>query len=60
MLLGANEVNLSVGALIHRSFTEYLLLLAAFVVFIDRFTTKQAGYTIYNLTNGITTTELKG
>ena len=59
-LLGAEEVNQSVGHLQRRRYTEYLPLLAAFVVAGNRFTTEQPGFVIYNLTDGITSTELKG
>jgi hypothetical protein len=59
-LLGADEVNQSVGTLQHRHYTEYLPLLAAFVVAGDRFVAEQPGFVLYNLTDGITSTELKG
>ena len=59
-LLGADEVNQSVGTLQHRRYTEYLPLLAAFVVAGDRFVAEQPGFVLYNLTDGITSTELKG
>jgi hypothetical protein len=59
-LLGADEVNQSVGTLQHRRFTEYLPLLAAFVIAGDRFVTEQPGFVLYNLTDGITSTELQG
>ncbi|KAM0708105.1 hypothetical protein Q7P35_004754 [Cladosporium inversicolor] len=59
-LLGAEEVNQSVGHLQRRRFTEYLPLLAAFVIAGNRFTAEQPGFVIYNLTDGITSTELKG
>jgi hypothetical protein len=59
-LLGADEVNQSVGTLQHRRFTEYLPLLAAFVIAGDRFNAEQPGFILYNLDDGITSTELKG
>lgn len=59
-LLGADEVNISVGHLQRRRYTEYLPLLAAFVIAGNRFTAEQPGFVIYNLTDGITSTELKG
>lgn len=59
-LLGAEEVNQSIGHLQVRRYTEYLPLLAAFVIAGNRFTTEQPGFVIYNLTDGITSTELKG
>jgi hypothetical protein len=59
-LLGADEVNQSVGTLQHRHYTEYLPLLAAFVIAGDRFNAEQPGFVLYNLDAGITSTELKG
>ena len=59
-LLGVEEVNQSVGHLQRRRYTEYLPLLAAFVIAGNRFTAEQPGFVIYNLTDGITSTELKG
>jgi hypothetical protein len=60
-LLGAEEVNRSIDHLQQRRrYTEYLPLLAAFVVAGNHFTTEQPGFVIYNLTDGITSTELKG
>lgn len=53
-------MNQSVGTLQHRRFTEYLPLLAAFVIAGDRFVAEQPGFVLYNLTDGITSTELKG
>ena len=59
-LLGAEEVNKSVGTLQRRRFTEWLPLLAAFVIAGDRFTDEEPGYSLYNISDGIHTTELKG
>lgn len=59
-LLGADEVNLAVGTLQRRRYTEYLPLLAAFVISGNRFTAEQPGFMLYNLSDGIQSTELKG
>lgn len=59
-LLGADDVNKSIGTLQRRRFTECLPLLAAFVIAGDNFTEEQPGYALYNITDGIYTTELKG
>lgn len=59
-LLGADEVNLTVGTLQRRRYTEYLPLLAAFVISGNRFTAGQPGFVLYNLSDGMSTTELKG
>ncbi|SMY25495.1 unnamed protein product [Zymoseptoria tritici ST99CH_1A5] len=58
-LLGADEVNKALGTLERRRYTEYLPFLAAYIVAGDRFADEQAGYSLYNITDGITTTELK-
>ncbi|GIZ43057.1 hypothetical protein CKM354_000630000 [Cercospora kikuchii] len=59
-LLGAEEANKALGTLERRRYTEYLPFLAAFIIAGDRFADEQAGHSLYNITDGITTTELKG
>lgn len=59
-LLGAEEVSVAVGSLQYRRFTEALPLLATFVLAGDRFTSVQSGFAMYNLSDGITTSELRG
>jgi hypothetical protein len=59
-LLGAEEVNKALGTLERRRYTEYLPFLAAYIIAGDRFVDEQAGHSLYNVTDGITTTELKG
>lgn len=59
-LLGAEEVNLAIGSLQDRRYTRALPLLATFVVAGDRFTNEQPGFVLYNLSDGITSTEHKG
>ncbi|KXT08935.1 hypothetical protein AC579_9358 [Pseudocercospora musae] len=59
-LLGAEEVNKAVGTLQKRKATECFPLLAANVIAGDRIRDEQAGFAIYNVTDGICTTELKG
>jgi hypothetical protein len=58
-LLGEQEVNRCVGSLHKRVWTEYLPLLASFVIAGDRFMEGQPGYALYNITDSITTTEIK-
>ncbi|KAH6880013.1 hypothetical protein B0T10DRAFT_495667 [Thelonectria olida] len=58
--LGAEEVNASVGRLVQSSWVEFLPLLGAFVIAGDRFTGKQPGYKMYNITASMMTTELAG
>jgi len=59
-LLGAEEVSAAIGNLQRRRLTEALPLLAAFVLAGDRFTSVQPGFAMYNLSDGITTSELRG
>jgi hypothetical protein len=59
-LLGADEVSTAIGSLQRRRYTGALPLLAAFILAGDRFTSVQPGFVAYNLTDGITTTELAG
>lgn len=57
-LLGAEEVNAAVGRLVRSAYLEYLPLLGAFVIAGDRFTEKAAGFNLYNISQGIHTTDL--
>jgi hypothetical protein len=59
-ILGAEEVCVAVGSLQYRRFTEALPLLATFVLAGDRLTSVQSGFAMYNLSDGITTSELRG
>jgi hypothetical protein len=59
-LLGADEVSTAIGSLQRRRYTGALPLLAAFILAGDRFTSIQPGFVAYNLTDGITTTEMAG
>ncbi|EXJ86673.1 hypothetical protein A1O3_03626 [Capronia epimyces CBS 606.96] len=57
-LLGAEEINSAVGRLVRSTYLEYLPLLGAFIIAGDRFTDKAAGFNLYNISEGIHTTEL--
>lgn len=59
-LLGADEMDRSIGRLMPSDYFDYLPLLGAFVVAGNRFTKKQTGVTLYNISAGILTTELAG
>lgn len=59
-LLGSDEINASVGRLSESRYVEFLPFLGAFVLSGHFFTVKKPGYRIYNITAGITTTELAG
>ena len=57
-LLGTEEVNAAVGRLVSSAYLEYLPLLGAYVIAGDRFTEKVAGWNLYNISQGIHTTDL--
>ncbi|KAI1336079.1 hypothetical protein F5Y15DRAFT_218243 [Xylariaceae sp. FL0016] len=59
-MLGAEEVDRSVGRLVSSRYVDFLPLLGAHVLAGDRFTQKKPGFTLYNLSSGIQTTELAG
>ncbi|OOQ90095.1 hypothetical protein PEBR_05102 [Penicillium brasilianum] len=59
-LLGAEEMDRSIGRLVPSLYFDFLPLLGAFVVAGDRFTEKKSGFTLYNVSEGIMTTELAG
>src|SRR6201996_5083392 len=57
-LLGADEVNNSVGRLVTSRWLEYMPLLGAFVIAGDRFKEKKPSFNIYNISSGINTSDL--
>ena len=57
-LLGAEEINAAVGRLVSSAYLEGLPLLGAYVIAGDRFTEKVAGWNLYNISQGIHTTDL--
>ncbi|KAJ9615094.1 hypothetical protein H2200_001168 [Cladophialophora chaetospira] len=57
-LLGAEEINAAVGRLVRSAYLEFLPLLGAYVIAGDRFTEKAAGWNLYNISQGIHTTDL--
>ena len=57
-LLGAEEIDASVGRLVRSRYLEFLPLLGAFVISADRFKEKAAGFNLYNISQGIHTTDL--
>lgn len=59
-LLGAEEMDRSVGRLMPSQCFDYLPLLGAFTVAGNRFTEKKTGYFLYNISAGIMTGELAG
>ncbi|KOS47155.1 hypothetical protein ACN38_g1889 [Penicillium nordicum] len=59
-LLGAEEMDRSIGRLVPSIYLKYMPLLGAFVIAGNRFTTKKPGFVLYNISAGIMTTELAG
>ena len=57
-LLGAEEINASVGRLVRSRWLDYLPLLGAYVVAGNRFRQKESGFNLYNISQGIHTTDL--
>ncbi|KAL4779397.1 hypothetical protein BJX76DRAFT_365258 [Aspergillus varians] len=57
-LLGAKEVDVSVGRLARSQWLEYMPLLAGFVFAGDQFRAKQSTFTLYNISSGIVTSNL--
>ncbi|KAJ5749297.1 uncharacterized protein N7511_010993 [Penicillium nucicola] len=59
-LLGAEEMDRSIGRLVPSMYLDYLPLLGAFVVAGNRFVVKKPGFALCNISAGIMTTELAG
>ena len=59
-LLGADEINRSVGRLVKSRYTEYMPLLGAFVFAGNQFTDAYPGHNLYNLSAHIQTSDLAG
>ncbi|OAP63169.1 hypothetical protein AYL99_02396 [Fonsecaea erecta] len=57
-LLGAEEVDAAVGRLVSSAYLEYFPLLGAYVIAGNRFIEKAAGFNLYNISQGIHTTDL--
>jgi hypothetical protein len=59
-LLGAEEMDRSIGRLVPSLYLDYLPLLGAFVVAGNRFVERKPGFALCNISVGIMTTELAG
>jgi len=59
-LIGAEEVNRTIGRLSSSKYTKFLPLLGAYLIASNQFTSNQSGYQLYNVTDGITTTAVSG
>lgn len=57
-LLGADELNLTIGCLVRNGFTENLPVLGAYVVANNAIRRPLLGFTIYNITDGIMATDV--
>ncbi|KAM0718809.1 hypothetical protein Q7P37_005880 [Cladosporium fusiforme] len=57
-LLGADEVARAVGSMSRNTLTDFMPLLGGHKIAGNQFATSEPGYTMYNLTDGITNTEL--
>ncbi|KAL4783336.1 hypothetical protein BJX76DRAFT_358080 [Aspergillus varians] len=58
--IGGEEMDRSIGRLMPSAYFNHLPIVGAYIVAGDRFTEKRPGYTIYNISAGIMTTELAG
>lgn len=59
-LLGADELNRAIGRLSKSQMTEYLPLVGGFVIASDSIRSHIAGFTLYNVTDGICATDITG
>ncbi|RDW87215.1 hypothetical protein BP5796_02909 [Coleophoma crateriformis] len=59
-LIGAEEVNQAVGSLVGSKYTVFLPLLGQYFITGNQFTESISGFTLYNLTDAITTTTIAG
>ncbi|KAB8291329.1 hypothetical protein EYC80_010011 [Monilinia laxa] len=59
-LIGAEEVSKSIGRLVTSRYTKFLPVLGAYLIAGNQFMTSFPGYTIYNVSDSITTTCVSG
>lgn len=59
-MLGATEVDLTVGRLVYNRYTEYVPILAGFIIAGDSITKPIPGFVLYNVTDGILATDVTG
>jgi hypothetical protein len=59
-ILGTNELDRTIGSLVRNRFTEFLPLLAAFLIAGNTITEPVPGFTVYNITDGIVAGDLAG
>jgi hypothetical protein len=59
-IIGADEFNRSTGRLVRNCYTDYLPFLGGYVIAGDLFVKPLPGLTLYNITDGIMSTDLAG
>ena len=59
-LLGANELDLTIGSLFCNPITEFLPLLASYIIANNQITTSIPGTTVYNISDGIVASDIAG
>ena len=59
-MIGSEQVDSAIGRLVFSRVTEYLPLLGAFIFASDQFADARSGFAVYNLSAGITTTDVAG
>lgn len=59
-LLGADQMNLTLGRLVYSRYTEYLPLLGAYMIANNDMTQPKPGFVVYNITDGIAATDVNG
>jgi len=59
-ILGNDRVDLVLGQLTHSSLTEWLPLLGAYTIVSNRIIEPLPGFNLYNITDGITASDLAG
>jgi len=59
-ILGATELDLSLGSLVRNRLTEFLPLLAPFLVAGNNIVSSIPGFAVYNITDGILATDVAG
>lgn len=59
-ILGTTELDLTVGSLVRNRLTEYLPLLAAFLIAGNNIVSPIPGFAVYNITDGMLATDVSG
>ena len=59
-MLAAEHINLAVGRLVRSRYTEFLPFLSEYVIASDKIVEEESGFSLYNVTDFIHTTDIKG